>query len=88
MRTLPIYKNPFWVPLTFEGTGKTEGFVLLSYSLIKKEDASAIPLEEIRPPTIPCQLMVFCMGMRDIIPSIDLFPVKKCQIQFDISGDT
>jgi hypothetical protein len=28
------------------------------------------------------------IGMRDIIPSIDLFPVKKLFCKFDISGDT
>ena len=28
------------------------------------------------------------IGLRDIIPSIDLFPVKKVFCKFDISGDT
>ena len=28
------------------------------------------------------------IGIRDIIPSIDLFPVKKIFCKFDISGDT
>lgn len=28
------------------------------------------------------------IGMRDIIPSLDLFPVKKIFCKFDISGDS
>lgn len=28
------------------------------------------------------------IGIRDIVPSIDLFPVKKIYCKFDISGDT
>lgn len=28
------------------------------------------------------------MGLRDVIPSINLFPVKKVFCKFDISGDT
>ena len=28
------------------------------------------------------------IGLRDIIPSIDLFPVKKVFCKFDVSGDT
>lgn len=29
-----------------------------------------------------------CIGLRDIIPSLDLFPVKKISCKFDISGDS
>jgi hypothetical protein len=28
------------------------------------------------------------IGLRDIVPSIDMFPVKKIFCKFDISGDT
>ena len=29
-----------------------------------------------------------CIGLRDIIPSLDLLPVKKIYCKFDISGDS
>lgn len=29
-----------------------------------------------------------CIGLRDVIPSIDMFPVKKLSIKLDISGDS
>ena len=28
------------------------------------------------------------IGLRDVIPSLDLFPIKKIFCKFDISGDT
>lgn len=28
------------------------------------------------------------IGLRDVVPSIDLFPVNKVKCRFDISGDT
>ena len=28
------------------------------------------------------------MGIRDVVPSLDLFPVKKIFCKFDISGDS
>lgn len=29
-----------------------------------------------------------CIGLRDVVSSIDLFPLKKVYCSFDISGDT
>jgi len=43
---------------------------------------------KIAPPTLPGVLSMACIGLRDVIPSIDLIPVKKIHLKFDISGDT
>jgi len=37
---------------------------------------------------VPGVLSMAIIGLRDIIPSLDLFPVKKIFCKFDISGDT
>ena len=37
---------------------------------------------------MPGSLSLALIGLRDIVPSIDLFPVKKVFCKFDISGDT
>ncbi len=43
---------------------------------------------DIKPPVVPGVLSMAIIGLRDIIPSIDLFPVKKVFCKFDVSGDT
>ena len=37
---------------------------------------------------MPGSLSMAIIGIRDIIPSINLFPIKKIFCKFDISGDT
>lgn len=48
------------------------------------------PLDKIsiQPKVRPGMLSVGIIGLRDIIPSLDLFPIKKLFCKFDISGDT
>ena len=43
---------------------------------------------DIKPPVVPGVLSMAVIGMRDIIPSLNLLPVKKVFCKFDISGDT
>jgi hypothetical protein len=40
------------------------------------------------PKTVPGVLSMAVIGLRDIVPTIDLFPVKKLFCKFDVSGDT
>jgi len=42
----------------------------------------------IKPEVVPGVLSMAIIGIRDIIPSINLLPVKKIFCKFDISGDT
>ena len=37
--------------------------------------------------TLPASLSMVAIGLRDMVPSIDLFPVNKTFCKFDISGD-
>jgi len=43
---------------------------------------------DIKPETMECSLSMAIIGLRDIVPSIDLFPVNKVFCKFDISGDS
>ena len=42
----------------------------------------------IKPETIPGSLSIAIIGLRDLVPSINLFPIKKIYCKFDISGDS
>ena len=42
----------------------------------------------IKPKTVEGMLSIVIIGLRDIVPAIDLLPVKKLYCKFDISGDT
>jgi hypothetical protein len=44
--------------------------------------------KSIKPETIPGVLSMALIGLRDIIPTINLLPIKKIYCKFDISGDT
>ena len=42
----------------------------------------------IKPAVHPGTLSVAIIGIRNVIPSLDLFPIKKLYCKFDISGDS
>jgi hypothetical protein len=51
---------------------------------------SMFPLDQIviKPKTIESSLSMAIIGLRDVVPSIDLFPVNKIFCKFDVSGDS
>jgi len=42
----------------------------------------------IKPDTVQGSLSVAIIGLRDLVPSINMFPIKKIFCKFDISGDS
>jgi hypothetical protein len=58
--------------------------------LIPLDQRDKFPLDKIniRPPTTPAVLSMACIGLRDLVSSLDLIPVKKLFCKFDISGDS
>ena len=63
---------------------------MIGYDLITMDVKDSFPIDkiDIKPKTIPGSLTMAIIGFRDIISSIDLFPVKKLFCKYDISGDT
>ena len=76
-----------WQPLEFEATGEKEGSVLVGYRL-HPLDKPIPPMENIRPKTVEGLLSNVCIGLRDVISSLNMIPTKRAQLFFDVSGDT
>jgi hypothetical protein len=84
------HKEPHWHNLIFDATGVEEGKLLVGYDLIPLDLRSLFPLDKIniRPKTVEASLSMAVMGLREVVPSIELFPVNKVYCKFDISGDS
>ena len=76
--------------MIFDATGERKGRILVAYDIIPKDSASKFPKDKIniRPKCKPGVLSMGVIGMRDVIGSLDMLPVKKLFFKFDISGDT
>ena len=71
----------------FEATGEKEGSVLIGYRLHPKGMPLPQP-ENIRPKTVEGLLSNVCIGLRDVVSSLNMIPTKRAQLFFDVSGDT
>lgn len=90
MCSVTISKKPQWYDLIFDATNSKDGKILVGYDIIPLNMKDMFPLDKrnIKPKTIPAVLSLACIGLRDIVASLDLFPVKKISCKFDISGDS
>lgn len=60
---------------------------MLSYTLIKKDDAYLVPMESILPAKTEKNLHFFIIGLREIEEEVNGIKPKKCSVSFDVSGD-
>lgn len=62
----------------------------MGYDLIPFDQVRLYPLEKlnIKPKFVEASLTMAIIGLRDVVPSIDLLPVNKVFCKFDISGDS
>ena len=85
-----MYKDPRWYDLVFDATGEKKGKVLLGYGVMDVEEAdiNAPDNSAIVPDSMPATLNVVLIGMRNLIPSINLIPLQRLSVELDIAGDT
>jgi hypothetical protein len=85
MYTATSHVEPDWYSLFFDASESSDGDLLLGYDLIPLSFKDAFPKTvNIRPKSIESKLTMAVIGLRDIIPSLDLFPVNKVFCKFDI----
>jgi len=80
-----------WWDLIFDATpGTKEGKVLVGYDIIQMDLKDKFPVEKIniKPLVSPGTISIAVIGMRDVLSSLNLFPIKKMFLKFDISGDS
>lgn len=83
-----LFLEPTWHELYFDALKEQKGYILAGFGLLTPEVAQNYPPIDIRPPTIPCTLKVIGIGVRDLIDSINIVPLKRLSLKFDVSGDT
>lgn len=83
-----LYNEPQWYEVYFDALKEQKGFILAGFGLLKIENQLRYPLMSIVPPTIPGTLNVVCIGIRDLLSAINIIPLKRLSVKFDISGDT
>lgn len=83
-----LYWEPTWHELYFDALKEHKGFILAGFGLLKPEIAKNYPPQSILPPFISWTLKVIGIGVRDLIDSINIVPLKRLSLKFDISGDT
>lgn len=81
------YKKPKWYNIIYDATDEVQGQLLLSYVLVRKEQAEHVPLEKIYPASAKTRLHFFCIGLRNIIEEVDGKEPAHVSLSFDISGD-
>lgn len=82
------YKEPDWYKLYFDALKEQKGFVLAGYGLMSKAEAERCPIVSIVPKTVPCNLSIICIGIRDLIDSMNFIALKRISCKFDVSGDS
>lgn len=83
-----VYHEPEWHELYFDALKEHKGNILAGFGLMTEEEAENNPPPSIVPPSIPSTLNVVCIGVRDLIDSIDIVPLKRLSLKFDVSGDS
>lgn len=83
-----VYKDPQWYELYFDALKEQKGFILAGFGLLKPEHAKNYPPTSIIPPSIPSKLSIVGIGIRDLIDSINIVPLKRLSLKFDVSGDS
>ncbi|RLN21310.1 hypothetical protein BBJ28_00020174, partial [Nothophytophthora sp. Chile5] len=81
--------RPKWYPICYEKPGDTEGELLLSFDLIKKDTPGVIvePPESIRPPAEDKFVEIMCLGCRGLKPT-GFMPVNTPFAKFEIGETT
>jgi hypothetical protein len=79
-----------WRELIFDATNSKDGALLIGYTLMPIEMKKNFPVSsiDIKPKCTEGILTVPIIGIRELIPSINLLAVKKLTIEFDVSGDS
>ncbi|GMF53162.1 unnamed protein product [Phytophthora fragariaefolia] len=81
--------RPKWYPICYEKPGDTQGELLLSFDLIKKDTPGVIvePPESIRPPAEEAFVEVMCLGCRGLQPA-GFMPINTPFAKFEIGEIT
>jgi hypothetical protein len=81
--------RPKWYPICYEKPGDTQGELLLSFDLIKKDTPGVIvePPESIRPPAEEAFVEIMCLGCRGLQPT-GFMPINTPFAKFEIGEIT
>ncbi|TDH69811.1 hypothetical protein CCR75_006460 [Bremia lactucae] len=81
--------RPKWYPLSCIKVGDTQGELLLSFDLIKKDTPGVIlePPESIRPPAEKAFIEIMCLGCRGLQP-IGFMPINTPFAKFEVGEIT
>ncbi|KAH7491166.1 Dysferlin [Phytophthora ramorum] len=81
--------RPKWYPICYEKAGDTQGELLLSFDLIKKDTPGVIvePPESIRPPAEEAFVEIMCLGCRGLQPT-GFMPINTPFAKFEIGEIT
>lgn len=83
-----LYRKPQWYEIYFDALKEQKGFLLAGFGLLDLDMADKYPPVSIIPPSVPALLNVICIGIRDLIDSINVVPLKRLSLKFDVSGDS
>ncbi|CAI5741958.1 unnamed protein product [Peronospora destructor] len=81
--------RPKWFPICYEKPGDTQGELLLSFDLLKKDTPGVIvePPESIRPPAEEAFVEIMCLGCRGLQPT-GFMPINTPFAKFEIGEIT
>ncbi|UIZ28727.1 hypothetical protein KXD40_009391 [Peronospora effusa] len=81
--------RPKWFPICYEKPGDTQGELLLSFDLVKKDTPGVIvePPESIRPPAEEAFVEIMCLGCRGLQPT-GFMPINTPFAKFEIGEIT
>lgn len=83
-----LYRDPQWYEVYFDALKEQKGFILAGFGVLDVENQQRYPSISIVPPSIPSKLNVVCIGIRDLIDAINVVPLKRLSVKFDVSGDS
>ena len=74
--------------LKYPGTKKLEGKISVGFHLIREDLAKNVPLRDIRPDGIQGKLHIGCLGLRNGITSLDMYPLRSVYFVYEVEGNS
>lgn len=89
-----IYKKPKWVPIVYDKDDVTEGRLMMSYSLVKKDQNYVVEemirekgIGNIEPEYKTIDMSLFTIGIRNIISNVGFYSPYSCSCEIKLSRE-
>ena len=81
-----MYSPPAPYKVYFPGESKGEGEIFVSFHMFDIQLRDKIPKRNIKPDSLEGHVNMGCLGLRNAIHSLNLFPLRSISFMYDVEG--